>query len=95
MDRNNRPAALGTGKASTQTPIRRVYRPFPGTDSGGRTGVPSTRNQVLSSHRVAMKDIEIERVEDGGLVLVSKHSSIKLDKFTTYVFAAAGLVPSK
>ena len=73
----------------------KVYRPFPGTDSDDRNGVPSTASQVPSHHRVPLKDIESERADDGGLVLVSRHGNIKLDKFTTYVFAAAGLVPSK
>ena len=73
----------------------KVYRPFPGSDSGDRSGVPSTASQVPSHHRVPLKDLESERAADGGLVLVSKHGNIKLDKFTTYVFAAAGLLPSK
>ena len=73
----------------------KVYRPFPGTDSGNRTSVPSTSNQVPSNHRVPMKDIDNERLGDGGMLLVSKRSNIKLDNFTTYVFATRGLVPSK
>jgi len=72
----------------------KVYRPFPGSDSGEHTSVPNTSNQVPSNHRVPMKDIDTERLGDGAMVLVSKRSNIKLDKFTTYVFAAAGLVPS-
>lgn len=83
------------GQGQYPDPNSKVYRPFPGTDSGNRSGVPSAASQVPSNHRVAMKDIDSERVAGGGLVLVSKHANIKLDKFTTYVFAAGDLVPSK
>jgi len=73
----------------------KVYRPFPGTDPDDPNGVPSTASQVPSYHRVPLQNIESERADDGGLVLVSRHGNIKLDKFTTYIFAAAGLLPSK
>jgi len=74
----------------------KVYRPFPGTDPDDRNGVPSTASQVPSHHRVPLQDIESKRADDGGgLVLVSRHGNIKLDRFTTYVFAVAGLLPSK
>ena len=42
-----------------------------------------------------LKDIDSERADGGGWYLVSNHRSIKLDKFKSCVFAAAGLLLSK
>ncbi len=42
-----------------------------------------------------MKDVEWLRSEDGSAVLVCKRTNLKLDKLTTYVFAASDSVPAK
>ena len=48
-----------------------------------------------SQHRVLMKNVESTRNGDGAVTLTSTHSNLKLDKATTYVLAADGLVPAK
>ena len=45
----------------------------------------------VSPHRVLMKNAESTRNSDGSLTLTSTRSDIKLDKTTTYVFAAGDL----
>ena len=42
-----------------------------------------------------MKDVATESGNDGEIVLVSKHSNLKLDKLTTYVLASRELFPAK
>jgi hypothetical protein len=42
-----------------------------------------------------MKDVEWVRAEDGTAALVSKRVNIKLDRLTTYVFAASDALPAK
>lgn len=67
-----------------------VYRPFPGSDSDTNSGVPSTSSSVQSSRPIQMKRVELERVTDGTIVLVSKHDNLKIDNLTTYIFANPG-----
>jgi len=42
-----------------------------------------------------MKYIESTRAGDGGVTLTSEHSTIKLDRLTTYVLAPGDLSPKK
>jgi hypothetical protein len=49
----------------------------------------------ISQYRVLMKNVESTRNRDGAVTLTSSHSNLKLDKGTTYVLAADGLVPAK
>jgi len=48
-----------------------------------------------SGHRVLMKDVESTRSSEGAVTLSSSRSTLKLDKATTYVFAADGLAPAR
>lgn len=77
------------GQGQYPDPNSKVYRPFPGSDSGKESPVPDTPNSVASSHREIMKDIAAEQGADGGVVLVSKRGNIKVNKYTTYLFAAS------
>jgi hypothetical protein len=68
---------------------------FPGRDSDkdpGQTASPTPASNI-SKHRVVMKNVESARNGDGSFGLTSTHSNIKLDKVTTYVFAADDLLP--
>ena len=70
--------------------------PFPGHDSNRDANrLPGAPNpdSGLSQHRVLMKNIESIRNPEGGFVITSKGSGIKLDKSTTYVFGAGGMAP--
>ncbi len=49
---------------------------------------PTSPPPDTSPRRTAMKDVESTRDSGGAVVLSSTHSNIKLDKMTTYVFAA-------
>jgi hypothetical protein len=42
-----------------------------------------------------MKKMESVSDSAGAVILTSTHSNIKLDKSTTYVLAATGLLPAK
>ena len=83
------------GQGQYPDPNSKIYRPFPGSDSGNKASVPDTPTSVTSNHRVQMKNVESEHNGEGALMLVSKHSTIKLDKLTTYVVAADTLQPGK
>jgi hypothetical protein len=78
------------GEGQYPDPNSKVYRPFPGGDSNDNTSVPDTPNSATSPHRTAMKNVEPKHNEDGSVELISKHSDIKLDKVTTYVFSQVG-----
>lgn len=83
------------GQGQYPDPNSKVYRPFPGSESTKDQGVPDTANPVTSNHRIAMKNVESQRNNDGALVLVSKRNNIKLDHFTVYVFSSGDLVALK
>jgi hypothetical protein len=83
------------GEGQYPDPNSKVYKPFPGSDSGKGGAVPDTPSSSLSNHRVLMKDVESASGTDGGVALVSKRTNIKLDKLTTYVLAAGDLLPTK
>jgi hypothetical protein len=83
------------GEGQYPDPNSKVYRPFPGSDSGKGSTVPDTPSSTTSNRRVPMKDIESARSVDGALDIVSSRTNIKLDKLTTYVLAGDNLLPIK
>jgi hypothetical protein len=68
---------------------------FPGREADKDTGAAASPATSISKHRVLMKNVESASNGDGSVALTSAHSNIKLDKFTTYVFAAGDLLPVK
>jgi len=80
-----------TRLGSTPPPTRKL--PEPDDSSGGpaskQPDPKSTSN--AAPHRVPMKDVESTRARNGAVALTSRHSNIKLDKSTTYVFAGGEL----
>jgi hypothetical protein len=69
---------------------------FPGRDPGAEPGSGSpTPSSSISKHRVLMKHIESTRDKDGAVTLTSDHSTIKLDRLTTYVLSASDLLAKK
>jgi hypothetical protein len=83
------------GEGQYPDPNSKVYKPFPGSDSGQGSAVPDTPNATTSNHRMLMQDVETASGTDGTLALVSKRTNIKLDKLTTYVLAGGDLLPAK
>jgi hypothetical protein len=69
--------------------------PFPGSDSDRNRDTGLAPGPNISEHRMLMKNVESTRNGDGAVTLTSKISNIKLDKTTTYVFAAGDLLPAK
>jgi hypothetical protein len=65
---------------------------FPNPRSPSDTFPPPSR---VSESRVAMKDVESTRNDDGTIVLTSKKSNIKIDKTITYVLASGELTAGK
>jgi hypothetical protein len=73
-------------------PGQRPQGPDDGSDSPASTTQPApTTTSSAAPHRVLIKDVESTRARDGAVALTSRHSTIKLDKSTTYVFAGGGL----
>jgi hypothetical protein len=87
-------SATWNGQGSYPSQNSKVYQPFPGRDSNQGSAVPDTPVPVTSNHRVAMKNVESSVGSDGAIALASKHSNLKLDKLTTYVFSNSDLLPS-
>ncbi len=83
------------GQGQYPDPNSKVYRPFPGSDSGNGGSVPDTPASTTSNRRVLMKDVESARNTNGVVAIVSKNANIKLDKLTTYVLATGDLLPAK
>lgn len=83
------------GEGQYPDPNSKVYKPFPGSDSGQGSAVPDTPNATTSNHRMLMQDVETASGTDGTLALVSKRTNIKLDKLTTYVLAGGDLLQAK
>jgi len=83
------------GQGQYPDPNSKVYKPFPGSDSGNDTSAPNTPSSTSSNRRVLMKDVECAKNSDGAIALVSKNANIKLDKLTTYVLATGDLLPVK
>lgn len=90
------PTRSWNGQGAYPNPNSPSYKPFPGGDpDADKNSVPDTAAMKTSDHRVLMKDTELVRADDGTLALVSKRTNIKLDKLTTYVFAASALLQKK
>lgn len=86
------PNRTWNGQGAYPNPNSPSYKPFPGGDpDADKNSVPDTAATKTSDHRALMKDAESVRSDDGALGLVSKRTNIKLDKLTTYVFAASDL----
>jgi hypothetical protein len=84
------------GAGTYPDPNSPASKPFPGREQGhDPNAVPDTPASITSNHRVLMKNVESNRNPDGAVVISSKRSNIKVDKLTTYVFAADDLLPSK
>jgi len=83
------------GQGQYPDPNSKVYRPFPGDDSGKKSSVPDTPSSATSNHRERMKDVQTERGADGTIALTSKNSNIKLERYTTYVLSATDPIPQK
>jgi hypothetical protein len=86
------PSRHGNGASNYPNPTSRApnttsVRPFPSNDVD-RNGDSSSPASGVSQYRLLMKDIESARDSEGGVTLTSTHSNIKLNKRTTYVFAA-------
>jgi len=81
------------GQGQYPDPNSKVYRPFPGGDSGKDAAAPDTPASITSNHRVQMKHVETSLKSDGAITIVSSHSNLKLDRLTTYVLANGALSP--
>ncbi len=67
--------------------------PFPNPEAGtGKNNGQPKPAPSVSQHRVLMKNVESTRDSEGAVILTSERSDIKLDRETTYVLAADGLV---
>jgi hypothetical protein len=90
------PGKKWNGQGAYPNPNTPAYKPFPGADQDeDKSSVPDTAATKVSDHRVVIKDVEWVRAEDGTPALVSKRVNIKLDRLTTYVFAASDALPAK
>jgi hypothetical protein len=68
------------------------YHPFPTTgNSNDKSSLPDTPVSATSSHPMAIRNVEAGHTKDGGIELISQHSNIKLDKYTTYIFLQGAL----
>jgi hypothetical protein len=79
------------GAGAYPDPNSPAYKPFPGSDSEKEQAAPDTPNSITAKQRVRMKGVDVEHGSDDELFLISKHSNIKLDRFTTYVLASGDL----
>lgn len=68
---------------------------FPGGSDPARPRTSPPPAMAVSDRRVTMKNVDLEKDADGGLVLTSSHSNLKLDKSTTYVLATGDLTKGK
>ncbi len=84
------------GEGANPDPNSPVVKPFPGSDAGSSPdAVPNTTADITSRRRVLMKNVMSGKNDDGAVVIGSTRSDIKLDKLTTYMFAADELLPPK
>jgi hypothetical protein len=84
------------GEGAYPDPNSPVVKPFPGGHTGkSPDAVPNTTAAITLPRRIPMKNVMSGKNDDGVVVIGSTRSDIKLDKLTTYVFAADELLPSK
>jgi hypothetical protein len=83
------------GQGQYPDPNSKVYKPFPGSDSGKSDSAPNTPVATTANHPVRMKDVETASSNDGAIAIVCKRANLKLDKLTTYVFEGSDLLPAK
>jgi hypothetical protein len=81
------------GAGTYPQPGNPASQPFPGRDQGHDQGPPSTQASTSGKRRALIRYIESATKDDGIVVLSSSHSTIKLDKITTYVLANSDLMP--
>jgi hypothetical protein len=93
-DDPNNPANGSRRWNGNPDPNLRTTAPFPGHDPGTDPAPPAPQSGI-SPHRVVMKSVDSVPNDDGSITLTSKHSNIKLDKQTTYVFATSDPLPAK
>lgn len=83
----------GTDYTEPRNPMsQQKWPPQHDADNGMDAAAPASS---VSHDRVVMKNVESTRNNDGSVELVSDKSNIRLDKLTTYVLAADGLMPGK
>jgi hypothetical protein len=68
--------------------------PGRGSDKDPSAGAPPSAS-TISKRRTLMKNIGVTRSSDGAVALTSDHTTIKLDRLTTYVLADGDLTPTK
>jgi hypothetical protein len=68
---------------------------FPGRSPDRLPEPAPPQSSDNTEHRVAMKNVETMRAGDAAIVLSSSHSTIKLDRGTTYVLATGNVTPVK
>lgn len=72
-----------------------VYKPFPSGDSDKGPSGPDESSSTTAKNSLLMKEIEVQRASDGAIVLTSKRSNVKLERYTTYVASTGDTVPQK
>jgi len=82
-----------SGSAPNSTRTYSASQPFPSPNRNDDLAPPPPSSSI-SQHRALMKNVQFTRTSDGGGSLNSKRFNIKLDKTTTYVFAAGDLAGS-
>lgn len=102
QDLSYRPAAANTNSPRTwngagaypdpNNPVAQDRFPQP-ADNRDKDVSPSPASGI-AKHRTLMKNVDSARAIGGGVVLISTHSNIKLDKVTTYVFGGEDMIPS-
>jgi hypothetical protein len=80
------------GAGTYPQPGNLAAHPFPNADQQHDQGAPNTPGSTTAKNRALMKYIESSTKDDGTVVLTSTHSTIKLDKITTYVLANGDLI---
>ena len=71
------------------------YKPFPSAGSDKDPAAPNTPNSVQSKHALRMKNVDEAKSSQGDIVLVSKHSNLKFERFTTYVASSGDVAGPK
>jgi len=76
------------GQGQYPDPNSHVYRPFPSGDSDKDSSGPDTSSSTMAKNSVLMKNVEVQHAADGAIVLTSKRSNIKLERYIAYVVSA-------